>query len=131
MKLKIGIDSKTYEVDVEVAEEDFGQSHTPHPPLAGGPAHVAAPPPVALSLSAPVAPTAAPSGKVCRSPIVGLVTKVLVRVGQQLKEHDRLVVLEAMKMESNITAPLDGIVARINVKPGDAVQAGQVLVEFE
>jgi len=45
--------------------------------------------------------------------------------------NEPLVVLEAMKMESNITSPFDGRIARINAKPGDAVQVGQVLAELE
>jgi methylmalonyl-CoA carboxyltransferase small subunit len=44
---------------------------------------------------------------------------------------DVLLVLEAMKMETNITAPLDAKVASVNAKVGDAVKTGQVLVEFE
>jgi methylmalonyl-CoA carboxyltransferase small subunit len=79
---------------------------------------------------------AAPEGnvdeaKVCRSPIAGIVIKINVQVGQQLQANDLLLVLEAMKMETNVTAPVAGKVKNIHVNPGDGVQVGQLLVEFE
>jgi methylmalonyl-CoA carboxyltransferase small subunit len=69
--------------------------------------------------------------KVCRSPIAGIVVKVTAQPGQSIQTGDTLLVLEAMKMETNITAPVSGKVLKINVGQGDAVQGGQVLVEFE
>ena len=69
--------------------------------------------------------------KVCRSPVTGIVVKVGAQVGQQIQSGDTLLVLEAMKMETNITAPRNGKIAKINVKQGDSVQGGMVLVEFE
>ena len=129
MKLKITVDGKVYEVEVEVSEPE-----PPHlayvPPV--GHARVPAPapgaaPPVKPNTPAPVADEA----KVCRSPIAGTVAKVPVQVGQAIHVNDVLMVLEAMKMETVITAPIAGKVAKINVNVGDAVQQGQVLAEFE
>jgi methylmalonyl-CoA carboxyltransferase small subunit len=60
-----------------------------------------------------------------------VVVRVAVKAGQTIQVNDALLVLEAMKMETVITSPLAGKVAKINVNVGDAVQAGQVLVEFE
>ena len=129
MKLNITIDGKTYEVDVEPAE--------PESP-AGAPHNVSG-----LNLSsAPVrvpAASAAPPAesrleneeKVCRSPVSGIVVRVAAQVGQNLQPGDILLVLEAMKMETNITAPSAGKVAAIRVNQGDSVQAGQVVAEFE
>ena len=51
--------------------------------------------------------------------------------GQQLQVNDLIVVLEAMKMETAITAPVEGKLKSINVAPGEAVKANQVLVEFD
>jgi methylmalonyl-CoA carboxyltransferase small subunit len=51
--------------------------------------------------------------------------------GQTLQVGDILLVLEAMKMETNITAPVAGKVAAIKVGPGESVQSGQIVVEFE
>jgi methylmalonyl-CoA carboxyltransferase small subunit len=85
--------------------------------------------------SAPVAaPSAVPvenEAKVCRSPVSGIVVKLVAQPGQSLQVGDSLMVLEAMKMETNITAPVAGKVATIKVKPGDTVQADEVVVEFE
>jgi methylmalonyl-CoA carboxyltransferase small subunit len=90
----------------------------------------AAAPPAAPATPAGPSP-AADEGKVCRSPIAGTVAKVPVQVGQTIKVNDVLMVLEAMKMETVITAPIAGKVAKINAKVGDFVQGGQILVEFE
>jgi methylmalonyl-CoA carboxyltransferase small subunit len=57
--------------------------------------------------------------------------RVAVQVGQSIQVDDVLLVLEAMKMETVITSPRAGRVAKVNVSAGAAVQAGQVLVEFE
>ena len=57
--------------------------------------------------------------------------KINAQVGQQLQANDLLLVLEAMKMETNVTAPVAGKVKAIRVEPGSAVQVDEVLVEFE
>jgi amidohydrolase len=69
--------------------------------------------------------------KVCRSPIAGTVVRVLAQPGQSIQVGDVLLVLEAMKMETNITAPVAAKISAINAKAGEAVQSGQVVVEFE
>jgi biotin carboxyl carrier protein len=130
LKLKITVDGKLYEVDVEVSEPEQPQPGF-HPPPgharipAASPA--AAPPVPSPSGSAPVAD----ESKVCRSPFSGTVAKVSAQPGQTILVNDVLLILEAMKMETVITAPIAGKVAKINVNVGDAVQQGQVLVEFE
>jgi biotin carboxyl carrier protein len=127
LKLKITVDGKLYEVEVEVAEPE-----TPRPgyvpPL--GQARVAAvapAPPSAAPSQAPVADEA----KVCRSPLAGVVSRVAVKPGDAIGVNDILIVLEAMKMETVVTAPFAGTVSRVNAGEGDGVQQGQVLVEFE
>jgi propionyl-CoA carboxylase alpha chain len=65
------------------------------------------------------------------SPMPGQVLRILVTQGQRVKPGDHLVVLEAMKMEQNISAAIDGVVAAILVKPGEIVAPGQMLVEIE
>jgi methylmalonyl-CoA carboxyltransferase small subunit len=72
----------------------------------------------------------ADEAKVCRAPISGTVVRVAAQPGQAIQIGDVLLVLEAMKMETNITAPVVAQVARVAAQVGDAVQAGQVLVEF-
>lgn len=125
MKLKITIDDKTYEVDVEVADEAAAPRAVP------GPVE-----PSKLRVPAGPAP-AAPSGgsaseeKVCRSPITGTVVRVVAHPGLAIQPGDILIVLEAMKMETNITAPVAGKIKTITVNAGDSVKAEQVVVELE
>ncbi len=66
-----------------------------------------------------------------KAPMPGLVLNVLVEAGQEVKKGDKLLVLEAMKMENIIKAAGDGKVARIAVDKGQAVDKNQTLVEFE
>ena len=65
------------------------------------------------------------------SPMPGQVLRINVTHGQRVKPGDSLIVLEAMKMEQNISAAMDGVVAAILVKPGEIVAPGQMLVEIE
>ncbi len=130
MKLKITVDGKQYEVDVEVSEPESPQpGFYPPPGQARIPAAlpVAAPPLLMPGASTPVAD----ESKVCRSPFAGTVSRISAQAGQTIQVNDVLLVLEAMKMETVITAPVAGKVAKINVNEGDAVQQGQVLVELE
>lgn len=60
----------------------------------------------------------------------GLVVSVAVTVGQTVKKGDRLVVLEAMKMENEIKSPIDGIIQKIMIQKGDAVAKNALLLSF-
>jgi biotin carboxyl carrier protein len=128
MKLKINIDGKQYEADIEVLEDEHvegGGAARSAPKRAAAPA---APPPPALDSSggAPVS-----DEKACRSTIVGIVVQVLVSPGQKVAPGDKLLVLEAMKMESNVVSSVAGVVKAVPIAKGDSVKKGQVLVEFE
>jgi methylmalonyl-CoA carboxyltransferase small subunit len=132
LKLQIGIDGKSYEVEVEITEDDTAPKphYIPAQPTA-----------TVLKAAAPVAAAgtpkaSAPEGsvdesKVCRSPIAGMVTRVNVQPGQQIQANDLLLVLEAMKMETNVTSPVAGKVKNVTVAQSDGVQLNQILVEFE
>jgi len=78
------------------------------------------------------APLAAPVGNAedVPAPLSGNIWKVLVSLNQQVNEGDTLVILEAMKMETEIKAAHSGVVANINVKEGDSVTVGQVLLSL-
>lgn len=65
------------------------------------------------------------------SPMPGQVLRILVAPGQRVKPGDSLIVLEAMKMEQNISAAIEGVVAAVLVKPGEIVAPGQMLVEIQ
>jgi biotin carboxyl carrier protein len=62
------------------------------------------------------------------SPMPGKVVKVLVKEGDQVDLGAPLVVVEAMKMENELSAPRAGTVKAVHVKPGDAVEGGALLV---
>ena len=131
MKLKITVDGKLYEVDVEVSEPEPAQPGFLSPQRAD----------VRVPAAAPVArPRLPPRADARRWPtrarsaaarFAGTVSQISAQAGQTIQVNDVLLVLEAMKMETVITAPIAGKVAKINVNAGDAVQQGQVLVEFE
>ena len=78
---------------------------------------------------APAAPTG--GGGTLTSPLPGTVLDVFVRPGDAVKVGQRLLLLEAMKMENNIDADRDGVVTEVRVSKSDAVMEGQVLVVFE
>ncbi len=65
------------------------------------------------------------------APMAGHIWKILVKVGDQVQFEDELMVLEALKMENPIYAPVDGTVAEIKVAENDAVEANQVLMVLD
>jgi biotin carboxyl carrier protein len=69
--------------------------------------------------------------KELKAPMPGLVLSIAVTEGQQVQEGDRILILEAMKMENSILIPADATIKRIAVKPGQAVEKGQVLVALD
>jgi biotin carboxyl carrier protein len=66
-----------------------------------------------------------------KSPMPGLILEISVEVGQLVKENDPLLILEAMKMENSFLSPRDGVIKSIAVQKGNAVDKGQLLIEFE
>jgi biotin carboxyl carrier protein len=66
-----------------------------------------------------------------KAPMPGLVLKLLVSEGSEVKKGDNLFVLEAMKMENIIKSPADVTVKSVKIKPGDKVEKGQVLLLFQ
>ena len=130
MKLKLTVDGKLYEVEVEVDESE--QPRPSYIPPAGqaSASAAAATSPEAVGKASSGGETVADESKVCRSPISGVVVSVSAQVGQSIQANDVLMVLEAMKMETEITSPLDGKIAKVNAEVGDSVQGGKVLVEF-
>ncbi len=69
--------------------------------------------------------------KELEAPIPGLITRILVEPGQEVKKNQSLLVLMAMKMENEIGAPIDGKIKDIHVEEGQAVDKGDILVRFE
>ena len=126
MKMRITVEGKAYEVDVQILD---GQPGAPAAPAAKAAPAPAAPAP------APAAPVvestpAEPSGVQVTSPIAGVVVSVQAKPGDTFNQDETLLVLEAMKMESNIAAPATGTIKEVHVNAGDNVEVGQLLVSF-
>ena len=111
----ITVNGKTYQVGVE----EVGATAS---------APVAAPIVAAAPVAAPVAaPAAAPAnGEKVLSPFPGLIKNLLVAEGTSVKKDQPILVLEAMKMDNDITAPCDGVVS-FQVQKGANVESDSVL----
>ena len=66
-----------------------------------------------------------------KAPMPGLILEISVEVGQEVKENDPLLILEAMKMENSILSPRDGVIKSVTMTKGAAVEKGALLIEFE
>ena len=122
---------KNYRITVngtayDVAVEELGAGAAP---VAAAPVAAAPAAPVAAAPSAPAASGAEGAVKVS-APMPGKILAIKANVGQALKKGDVVMVLEAMKMETEIVAPADGTVAGINVAVGDSVESGDTLASL-
>lgn len=122
-KLRITVEGKAYDVTVELLDDDGA---IPAPSAAASRRGSAAAAPAATT-SAPKATLAAGAGQV-PSPLAGKVVSIDAPVGTAVKAGDKLLTLEAMKMNTFVNAPSDGTVETVHVVPGDAVEEGQALV---
>ena len=128
MKLKVTVEGKSYEVEVEIT--DVGHAPTAPAQVVARTAPAAAPAPAAKPAAPapkPTAPVAAGAGEV-NSPMAGTILAITVKVGDKVNAGETVMVLEAMKMETNLAAPATGTIKEILVAAGQAVQAGQKLL---
>ena len=128
MKYKVTLNNRVYEVEVEQGEAMLVNEYELAAPAVAAPA--AAPvavPPAAAHAAAPAAGALA-AGEVITSPMPGNILKINVTQGQKVNEGDVLIVLEAMKMENEISATKSGTVAQISVTKGAVVETGTPLV---
>ena len=128
-KFRITVEGKQYIVAVEDITTGGTQGIYPEPGSMSVAPQPAAPVPTAPApaASAPGA-EAGPGDEV--APLGGVVQTVHVNVGQVINEGDKLISLEAMKMVTHVVARRGGKVTSIAVKPGDPVDAGQVLLSI-
>ena len=115
---------KNYRVTVngvayDVVVEELGAGVAPV--VASAPAPAPAP-------AAPAAPKGSSGATAVKAPMPGTLIKVNVKVGDAVKKGDVLCVLEAMKMENDIMAPSDGVVASVEAAQGSSVATDAVLV---
>ncbi len=126
-KYIVKVNNKAYEVEVE----EIGKK-----PVAAPPPAPTGPKTISVTLpAAPAAPAGAPMAqpvgagqKAIPAPMTGTIIKIMCQVGQEVKEGDVLLKLEAMKMETTLSSPLAGTIAEIRVKERQNVTAGEALV---
>ena len=111
----VTVNGATYEVETENAP-------------AAAPAPVAAAAPVQAAPAAASAAKPAGAGEKVPSPLPGVIIEISVKEGQQVKQGQKVVVLEAMKMENEIPASKDGTITEIHVHKGDTLQEGDPVV---
>jgi biotin carboxyl carrier protein len=126
MKLRITLEGRSYEVDVEILDDVT--PYTPSTPRPASPVSTSEPLAHPQS-SANTLP--ADDEKSVRSPIAGVVLRVDVSPGDRVEINQVVMIMEAMKMETNIASPVAGTVRTVHVKNGEAVKQGQLLVEYE
>ena len=116
-KFKVNVNGVAY--TVEVAEEGVVAAA----PVAAAPVAAPAPAPVAAPAPAAVAAGDTP----LTAPMPGKVSKIVAKAGDAVKKGDVVLMLEAMKMQNEIAAPVDGTVKSINVDVNENVKPGQIM----
>ena len=118
--LSVNVNGADYQVELENA-----------PAAAPAPVQAAAPAVQAAAPAAPAAQAAAPgAGEKVKSPLPGVIIEVSVKEGQAVKAGQKVAVLEAMKMENEISAPKDGTITEILVHKGDSILEGAPIVSI-
>ena len=126
MKYKVTLNDKVYEVEVEKGEAILVDEYERMAPVAP------------QTAPAPQAPQSAPvpqanvnaSASAVKAPLPGVVVAVKAQVGQAVKAGEAVVIIEALKMENEIVAPVAGTVKAIYVKKGATVQTDAPLFEI-
>lgn len=117
---KVKVNNKSYNVEIEEVK-----SETPSVLTSG-----AKPAPVTANIKKITASKDKVAGGsyVMKAPLPGLIAEIATEIGKTVKQGDKVLVLEAMKMENAILAPVSGIVDKIAVKVGDSVNGNQELI---
>ena len=115
-KAQVVVNGTQYEVDVEREKEEAKPVIAPRPKAAPA------------SSAAPAAPAAVDANGVkAVAPLPGTIMQIFVNVGDEVKRGDKILMYEAMKMENNFLAEVDGVIKDIKVKVGDNILQGAVL----
>lgn len=123
-KLRITVGQKVYEVTVEELDEGRESGIRSVSKLLQGTPEQAVTPSIR-----PSSVDSNDAGAIT-SPMAGTVFKIKVREGDEVKANQLVLVLEAMKMETSVISAVDGVVSRILVTEGAAVEEGQLLIQL-
>lgn len=133
---QVNVNGKDYTVELEnpISDPEPKRAAPKSEPISKSeptPKATPAPEVAPVSVSAP-APATTPSGAgvPLTSPLPGVILSVLVNPGDVVKKGQKVIVLEAMKMENDIKAQKDGTVTSVLVQKGDSVQEGDVLLKL-
>lgn len=136
--MRIAVDGKQYDVEVEILEDDddkvlpsYYYQNNPNNMMQQAPAPQPMAAPAPAPAARPKAPVQSGDSNSLTSPINGVVLEIPVKAGQTVAEGEVVIVLEAMKMKTNISSPKAGEIASVNVTLGDRVESGQALVTFK
>jgi len=117
VRVRITIEGQSFDAEVEVLSDHAAEPHEDE-------ADVVIPESV---LVPPLLPDTREEDKVCRSPLAGAIVSVKAKAGRFLRQGDPVAIVEAMKMQTTVGAPVDGLVEEVAVSPGDSVKPGQIL----
>lgn len=147
MKYIANVNGKRYEIELERVEdyrpmtrEEIAAPVTASAPIVAAPAAPVAPTPVAAPAPVAPAPVAAPEpaaapvsagASTVVAPLPGTILDVKVAPGQAVKTGEIVIIMEAMKMETEVVAAADGVVDSILVKKGDAVDTDATLITLK
>ena len=147
MKYIANVNGKRYEIELERVEdyrpmtrEEIAAPVTASAPIVAAPAAPVAPTPVTAPAPVAPAPVAAPApasapvsagASTVVAPLPGTILDVKVAPGQAVKTGEIVIIMEAMKMETEVVAAADGVVDSILVKKGDAVDTDATLITLK
>ncbi len=117
---KIEVNGTLYEVEVE--KKETAKSKTPTLVRSNIPTR---------RTDSKIKKTVSSRATAVKAPLPGNIFKILVKEGDEVKKGDKIMIMEAMKMENNVLAEKDGKVSSIKVKEGDSVLQNDVLAEIE
>jgi len=131
MIYEVTINNKKYEVEVERGQAVV-LSVKDAPVQQAAPQAAPKAVPAAPAAAPATAPAAAPvNGEAIKAPMPGTILDIKVSAGSSVKKGDVLFILEAMKMENEISSPRDGVVAQIQTAKGSSVNTGDLLAVLQ